>query len=88
MSEIRTPDSPKQSSNLDERRLEAGILGKVFGTGENAAKNIAGLIIFLLVNGALIAYFISLDEGALFQIVVPIITLALGYLFGRQTGEI
>lgn len=88
MSEIRTPDSPKQSSNLDERRLEAGVLGKIFGTGDNAAKNIAGLIIFLLVNGALIGYFVSLDEGALFQIVVPIVTLGLGYLFGRQTGDV
>lgn len=89
MSVLKVPSNMEDPSvNLAERRLQAGVLGKLFGTGTNAARNIAGLIILLLIIGALVAYFWETDKGALFQIVVPIVTLGLGYLFGEKMAEL
>ncbi|QQR55153.1 hypothetical protein IPG41_01105 [Candidatus Peregrinibacteria bacterium] len=60
MSVLKVPSSMEDPSvNLAERRLQAGVLGKLFGTGTNAARNIAGLIILILILGALIAYFLQ-----------------------------
>ena len=75
------------SMNLAEKKLEAGVLGKLFGTGDNAAKNSTSLLILLLVLAGIMAYFWKMDEGAFFDIVVPIITLGLGYLFGQNVGQ-
>jgi hypothetical protein len=74
--------------NLAERKLEAGVIGKLFGTGDNAAKNTAGIVILILILGGLIGYFYNKDGGKLFDIVVPIVTLGLGYLFGEKMAEL
>lgn len=87
MSVLTAPENQEQSSNLDERRLEAGVLGKLFGTGDNAAKNATSLLILLLVLAGIAAYFWRQDQGAFFDIVVPIITLGLGYLFGQKISD-
>lgn len=85
MSVLKAPSSMEDPSvNLAERRLEAGVLGKLFGTGDNAAKNSTSLLVLLLVLAGIVAYFWKGDEGAFFDIVVPIVTLGLGYLFGQQ----
>ena len=88
MSSIKAPDSIEAPSfNLAEKKLEAGVLGKLFGTGDNAAKNSTSLLILLLVIAGISAYFWKGDNGAFFDIVVPIITLGLGYLFGQNVSE-
>lgn len=86
---LKAPENLEEpSSNLAERRLEAGVLGKLFGTGDSASKNSTSLLILILVIGGLVAYFWKEDQGALFEIVVSIITLGLGYLFGQRMGEL
>lgn len=90
MSQLKAPNMIEdQGVNiLEERRLEAGVIGKLFGTGNNAAKNIAGIVILILITGALVAYFWTGDKGSLFEIVIPIVTLGLGYLFGQKISEL
>jgi len=89
MSMVKAPNSVEDPSyNLAERKLEAGVIGKLFGTGNNAPKNIAGLVILILIVGGLVAYFLNGDAGALFEIVIPIVTLGLGYLFGEKMAEL
>lgn len=89
MSVLKVPSNMEDPSvNLADRRLQAGVLGKLFGTGTNAARNIAGIVILILILGALIAYFAQDDKGDLFEIVVPIVTLGLGYLFGEKMAEL
>lgn len=86
---LKAPSSIEDPSvNLAERQLEAGVLGKLFGTGDNAAKNSTSLLILLLVIAGIVAYFWREDKGAFFDIVVPIVTLGLGYLFGQNVGQL
>lgn len=86
---LKAPSSLEDPSvNLAERQLEAGVLGKLFGTGDNAAKNSTSLLILLLVIAGIVAYFWRGDNGAFFDIVVPIVTLGLGYLFGQNVGQL
>jgi hypothetical protein len=64
---------------------EAGLLGLCFGSTRSAPVNIAGITVVALVvplfvpmNG------ISADEY--WRVVAPVMTLVLGYLFGRGPG--
>lgn len=65
--------------------LEAGWLGHVFGTSSNAPVNIAGLVLFLFTITILVLIIRSNDPVAdSIKIMIPIVTLSLGYLFGRK----
>jgi hypothetical protein len=77
---------------MDEKRLDAGQLGRLFGAGESAPSNIAGLAVLGgltiggLVSGALL---FKSDSGAsdvteIWKYTAPIVTAALGYLFGKS----
>ncbi len=76
---------------MDEKRLDAGLLGKLFGTGASAPNNIAGLAVIggLLIGGGISGALLfkeATDATAVFEIwqyVLPIVTAALGYLFGK-----
>lgn len=70
--------------------LEAGWLGHVFGTGKNAPIGIAGLVIVLLfVFGlAVLIWPLQMSATEYWKLAVPIITLALGYLFGRGGNSV
>lgn len=77
----------------DEVVLEKqlGKLGKFFGGHQHAARNMALTIVclLLLVAGALagVAYFYYQDKEfatVLFKDSIPVVTLALGYLFGKK----
>lgn len=74
----------KISSGLEYERLNAGLLGKIFGMGDNASKNIAGLAVFFgLALGGGISLFNAANPFEIWTYITPIITGALGYLFGR-----
>ncbi len=75
--------------NILEKKL--GIVGKLFGTQENASKNIAATVLIVLLIGGLIlsgiAYCCYNDIDfikTIWQTLIPVITLALGYIFGKQ----
>lgn len=71
---------------LEEKKLEAGFFGKLFGTGSNASNNIAGIILIgLLLSIILMASFNSAGSTKFIETAAPIMTLALGYLFGKQS---
>jgi len=78
---------------LEERRmnLEAGWLGSIFGSRTPPSTSIAGIVLILLILMNFILIFspsagITAGEFAK-QILLPIITLVFGYLFGKKTGE-
>lgn len=75
--------------NLLNKKL--GKLGRFFGHEENSSKNITlVLVVFLLcVNTGLTIYFYEQDPVSsfvmrLWEQMFPIVTLALGYIFGRK----
>ncbi|WP_062513925.1 hypothetical protein [Halobacillus sp. KGW1] len=72
---------------LEHKKLEAGIFGKLFGTGNNAASNIAGLIVLglLAIILWLIGFKTTEESEPILKTLTPILTLTLGYLFGKHT---
>ncbi|NDW19862.1 hypothetical protein D0T53_13235 [Dysgonomonas sp. 216] len=88
-------DKTFENQNKDK---ELGKLGKFFGCGDSVKMNIAGLTIFILLIagiGYTIAIFFS-DPGTnknligivdFWGIITPIITLALGYIFGKSKSN-
>lgn len=76
---------------LNLQSIEIGWIGKVFGGDKNASRNITAVINILLLIGAvgvsLIIYYKEQDTrfvGEIWSVIVPVITLSLGYLFGKK----
>lgn len=75
------------------KNKEIGFLGKFFGASDCAARNMAITVIFLVVSGATvfsicILYNSSFENSLISKVwnsIVPIITLALGYIFGKNS---
>ena len=67
--------------------LETGWLGKIFGSATNAPTNIAGLVLCLFFPSIIIVLFLEARMEAIeyLKLVLRVITLALGYLFGKST---
>jgi hypothetical protein len=70
-----------------ELELTAGWLGRVFGNAKNAPLNIAGIIATLLtITGiALLFWPGSMTASDFWKLITPILTLILGYLFGKKS---
>ena len=74
---------------LEEKRmdLDAGCLGKFFGSSENAPTNIAGLVALLLILTGIASILWPsgvITPQEIWKVIIPIITMILGYLFGKQ----
>ena len=73
---------------FEEKRmyLESGVLGRIFGSNQAAPMNISGFVVGLLVVAGVILILARgvAESVQYFKIVVPLITLALGYLFGKR----
>lgn len=70
-----------------EMKLEAGVVGGFFGSTQRAASSIAWVMIFLLVCSGIVTSFVqntAILATEYWKIISPLITLALGYLFGRM----
>lgn len=84
---LDNPDAYLKSKKMD---LESGLLGKFFGTGSSANNNVAGLILVLLVVLVSITTIYNLNATDktpsldFLKTVTPLITLILGYIFGRK----
>lgn len=80
------PDSANTLLSAKKMDLESGWLGKFFGAPTHCPTNIAGLLIVLLViTGIIISFFPgAMRADDYWTITVPLITLALGYVFGKN----
>ena len=82
----------KQFNHENELKdKEIGWIGKFFGTGDNSSKNIAVLLCLVLMIGgtviSCIAYFADKDTqfvGHVWNKILPVVTLSLGYIFGKK----
>jgi len=85
----KTPDQNQFVLRQKEMDLEAGWLGRCFGTSKNAPMNIAGLVVVLLVLAGLATMFIqsALPSADYWKIAVPLITLVMGFIFGKGSKE-
>lgn len=70
---------------------QLGMIGRAFGGAEQSSKNIAATLCVLLLFGATIISVIVYNNertveslSAIWQVVIPVITLSLGYLFGKK----
>jgi len=82
----KQPVSSSTFLKAKEMDLESGWLGKLFGNKANAPANIAGVIVILLVLSGLFITFIKaeIQPKEYWSIISSIITLILGYLFGKK----
>jgi hypothetical protein len=86
-----TEDVPQRYYDIEHTRmsLEAGWLGKIFGSKTNAPTNIAGFVVcFLTVTIVVIGLLLvpsKIPAMDFLNMVIPIITFAMGYLFGKST---
>jgi hypothetical protein len=68
--------------------LEAGWIGRVIGSAKNAPNNIAFLVLVLAFGvGVALAFFRTEQPLEIWKYVAPIITLAMGYVFGQKSSE-
>lgn len=81
----KTPDQNHLVLRSKEMDLEAGWLGVCFGTSKNAPLNIAGLIVVVLVFAGVVVLFVpgNLLAADYWKIAVPLITLVMGFIFGK-----
>lgn len=71
---------------LQVKKVNIGLLGKVFGDRENAPTNIAGFLLALLAIAGVIVLFLKpgISAADFWGTIAPIITLLCGYLFGKK----
>lgn len=80
--------SPKDNPAAISRSkmyLEAGWLGRCFGTGSNATVNIAGLALVLLFGIGIATMFLqsSLSAAEYWKFAAPLISGIIGFMFGK-----
>jgi len=71
---------------IKKMHLDAGWFGKIFGNAENAPTNICGIVaLLLIITGTIIIFFESKVDALDYwkTIIVPILSVMLGYLFGK-----
>lgn len=87
-----------KSFEAENHERELGSLGKFFGSGETVKMNIAGLSIFILlligIAYTLIVLFCETKDNNkaisiidFWGIITPIITLAMGFIFGKSQKQ-
>ena len=73
-----------QSKRMD---LEAGWIGRIIGSAKNAPNNIAFLVVMLvLVAGVVVSFVFPSDRVEFWKTILPIVTLTLGYVFGKSSN--
>lgn len=76
---------------ISMRNMDLGKVGWLFGASDNSSKNIAAVICFILLLAVIVmsclVYWADKDKSFianLWQLVLPVITLSLGYIFGKK----
>lgn len=75
-----------ESKKLD---LDAGMLGKCFGSKLNAPSNIAGSFLAILTVSGIAVLFANsaIPAGEYWKIITPLMTMSLGYIFGKSSKD-
>ena len=76
----------QHSIEIKRMNLEFGWLGRVFGSPQTSPTNICGLIVCLLSGCGIVLMFVKGTDVGIdyFRMIVPVITLTFGYLFGKK----
>ena len=76
---------------LKLKEKELGWIGHIFGSSDNASKNIAATICFVLLLAVILisgcVYWKDKNTdfiSTVWQTILPVVTLALGYIFGKK----
>lgn len=89
--QIHFNKTPQEAENLISKRmdLEAGFLGKFFGSHANAPMNIAGMLLVLLFGSGVTVLFVpsTMSASDYWKIIAPITTLVIGYMFGKSAKD-
>lgn len=72
-------DNNSDAIKSKQMDIDVGLLGKLFGNSSNAPTNIAGITILVLLFSTPFVADLKWEQS------IPIITLALGYLFGKNS---
>lgn len=88
---LRQIDKEKELKLLN---LRIGFIGRCFGDSNNSSKNITfSLCLFLIIGVIAISFYVLLKDveeskiellSDIWNIIIPIISLSLGYLFGKK----
>lgn len=88
--QLKMQDS-QHTHELSLKNKDLGWIGIFFGSSENSSKNIAAIICLILLLAVILmsfgVYYQEKDKdfiSTLWQIVMPVITLSLGYIFGKR----
>ena len=94
---IQLPDNPEIANKIldnqkekDQKHTEIGWLGRAWGVSSSVPNNLAALtIVAMLIIGCILSCKkTSLDDvTTIWSIFNPLITLALGYLFGYKQAN-
>jgi uncharacterized membrane protein HdeD (DUF308 family) len=86
-SNISNENQHKYALESKQMDIDAGLIGKIFGTSQAAPINIAGFIAIVLTMAGVLSLFIdaTLKPDELWKIIVPILSMILGYLFGKKS---
>lgn len=91
---LKSPENNPQtkggSIDLKHKIIDAGVLGKFFGMGDHAARNVTGLVIIVLIIIIGVSFFLYSGDVKVIEfikMISPIITLGLGYLFGKNSDN-
>ena len=73
---------------LKEKSMDLGWIGKFIGSGDQARFSITLIIMIILLFIGTLNTFIDSDISAenLWALIVPILTLGLGYIFGQTSS--
>ncbi|HEY9005172.1 hypothetical protein [Ohtaekwangia sp.] len=83
----------ENQNEIEKIKLEQGFLGVIWGGHTSIPNNLAALAIVVLVSTGLIYTFLTWDKKAdelnlsikdFWAIITPLLTLAIGYLFGDK----
>lgn len=81
--------SKKMDLEARQKDRELGWVGRVIGTPPNATTNLALVIIVsVLVAGVVISFALPNDRLEFWKVIIlPILTLTLGYVLGKKDGS-
>lgn len=83
------PTHNKFSVEAKKLDLDAGLLGKCFGSKANAPSNIAGCLLVVLITSGVAVLFVTsnIPPSEYWKMITPLITMSLGYIFGKSSKD-